>query len=286
MSTKQNRASRRNAQLSTGPKTPEGKAKSSLNALKHGLTSAQVLAPSERQEEFDAHASSFRDHFAPIDPLESVLVEQIIVATWRLRRCRIIERFILEQQATDVQADLKKYKVHYTDPADYLALAFRKECDGKNALENLSRHETRIGRAFYRALQELDRQRSRRPPSISQNEPISPQVPQPVGPASCGTGSSEGPADGQPAAASFTKTRELVAAEPKPTPSCGAGFSEGPADGQPAAVAFTKTRERVAAEPIPIPPCGAGSQPAAVASAAVPCEGHKTPAKIPTRRRS
>ncbi len=178
---KQNDANRSNSQRSTGPRTPEGKTKSSLNALKHGLTSTQVLAPSESADEFNAHADSFRGHFAPADPLEEFLVEQLIVAAWRLRRSRIIERFILEQQATDVQADLKKYKVHYTDPADYLALAYRKECDGNNALDHLSRHQTRIERAFYRALHELDRQRSNRPaprapqaPPVLQNEPNSP----------------------------------------------------------------------------------------------------------------
>src|SRR5712675_197988 len=80
---KQIEANRRNAQLSTGPKTPEGKATSSLNGLKHGLTSAQVLAPSESADEFDAHAAAFRDQLAPTSHVEKCLVEQIIVAVWR-----------------------------------------------------------------------------------------------------------------------------------------------------------------------------------------------------------
>ena len=220
---KQIEANRRNAQSSTGPKTPEGKARSSLNALKHGLTSAQVLAPSESEDEFNAHADSLRDRFAPTDSYESILVDRIIAAAWRLRRALILERFILEQQATDVKASLKKYGVHYTDPADYLALAFRKECDGKNSLETLSRHETRIDRAFYRAVHELDRQRSRPAPSTQHG----------------GAGFSEGPEDGQPAAVAFTETRERAAAEPKailqnePDSPDGAGFPEGPASGQP-----------------------------------------------------
>lgn len=36
-----------NAQLSTGPTSPEGKARSSLNALKTGLTGRTVLLPTE-----------------------------------------------------------------------------------------------------------------------------------------------------------------------------------------------------------------------------------------------
>ncbi len=171
---KQKQANRRNAQHSTGPRTPEGKAKSSVNARTHGLTSAQALAPSESADEFDAHASAFRDELAPTSHVEKCLVEQIIVAAWRLRRARIVERFILEQQATDVQADLKKYKVHYTDPADYLALAYRKECDGSNALDNLSRQETRIQRTFFRCLHELDHRRA----SKASSSPASAPAPQ------------------------------------------------------------------------------------------------------------
>ena len=62
---KQNVANRRNTQLSTGPKTAEGKAKSSINALKHGLTAVQILIPSENADDFDAHAAAFRDQYLP-----------------------------------------------------------------------------------------------------------------------------------------------------------------------------------------------------------------------------
>jgi hypothetical protein len=46
-SDKQGAANRRNAQKSTGPKTPEGKAAVRLNAMKHGLLSKDVLLPGE-----------------------------------------------------------------------------------------------------------------------------------------------------------------------------------------------------------------------------------------------
>jgi hypothetical protein len=45
--TKRMAANRRNAQKSTGPKTPEGKAVVRLNAMKHGLLSREVLLPDE-----------------------------------------------------------------------------------------------------------------------------------------------------------------------------------------------------------------------------------------------
>jgi hypothetical protein len=46
-------ANRRNAQASTGPRTPEGKAASSANATRHGLSAAFRVLPNENQEEFD-----------------------------------------------------------------------------------------------------------------------------------------------------------------------------------------------------------------------------------------
>ena len=42
-----------NAQLSTGPRTAEGKARSSQNARTHGLTASQLFIPAESREEFD-----------------------------------------------------------------------------------------------------------------------------------------------------------------------------------------------------------------------------------------
>ena len=51
-SKKQIEANRRNAKKSTGPKTEEGKAKSSMNALKHGLTSQRVWLNEEEKKDF------------------------------------------------------------------------------------------------------------------------------------------------------------------------------------------------------------------------------------------
>src|SRR5678816_1862470 len=45
-------ANRRNAQKSTGPRTPEGKARTALNALKHGVTARTPFIPSDDPDEF------------------------------------------------------------------------------------------------------------------------------------------------------------------------------------------------------------------------------------------
>jgi hypothetical protein len=70
-------ANRANAQLSCGPKTPEGKAKSSLNAVKTGLTGRTVLLPSEDAEAYETHLLSYWEEFDPVGVRETQLVQSL-----------------------------------------------------------------------------------------------------------------------------------------------------------------------------------------------------------------
>ena len=58
-------ANRRNAQRSTGPRTPAGKATSSKNALQHGLLAAQTLLPDEDADALTALSTGLIDQLAP-----------------------------------------------------------------------------------------------------------------------------------------------------------------------------------------------------------------------------
>jgi len=88
---KQIEANRRNAQRSTGPKTPEGKARSALNALQHGIRSSLAVIPGESREEFETLYDAIRDDFQPTDSMEEILVRQIASAEWRLQRMQRAE---------------------------------------------------------------------------------------------------------------------------------------------------------------------------------------------------
>ena len=83
-------ANRRNAQKSTGPKTAQGRAKSKLNAFKHGLLSQEVLVrgkhAGESRREFQKLAEQFYEDLDPVGSMEWLLVDQIVTAYWRLRR--------------------------------------------------------------------------------------------------------------------------------------------------------------------------------------------------------
>ena len=65
-----------NAQKSTGPKTEEGKRRSRMNALKHGLTAKTVLLPEEHPAEFQELLVGWFDSIGPQDRLEASLVER------------------------------------------------------------------------------------------------------------------------------------------------------------------------------------------------------------------
>ncbi|MHC4442928.1 MAG: hypothetical protein ACYTA5_10055, partial [Planctomycetota bacterium] len=105
ISQKQLQANRQNAQKSTGPKTPEGKARSSQNALKHGLLARQILIndddPNEKTEDFDQLLSDLVDELQPDGRLQSLCVQRIAVCYWRLRRAYRFEAQPLIRQRED-----------------------------------------------------------------------------------------------------------------------------------------------------------------------------------------
>jgi hypothetical protein len=92
-------ANRANSQLSTGPVTPEGLAKSSQNARKHGLYSKQLVAPGEDPADLDAlRASLFAEH-QPQTETEALLITEMADSYWRLCRARRLEAALLTQDA-------------------------------------------------------------------------------------------------------------------------------------------------------------------------------------------
>lgn len=92
---KQIAANRLNAQKSTGPKTPRGKAISRQNAAKHGALAEIVVVSGDQIKEslpdFKKLCHDFYQSLKPVGPLEEMLVDQIITTTWRLRRAHRAE---------------------------------------------------------------------------------------------------------------------------------------------------------------------------------------------------
>src|ERR1700691_5600067 len=91
---------RANALLSTGPRTDSGKQRSSLNALRHGLTAASAVLPSEDQAAYNAHRRGFFDEYQPATPTATQLVQELAHTFWRLNRIPSLEAALLDRAAT------------------------------------------------------------------------------------------------------------------------------------------------------------------------------------------
>jgi hypothetical protein len=106
-------ANRQNAQLSTGPRSPEGKQRVAFNALKHGLTGKQVVLHNEEPEDFDAFRSALWDDLDPRGVLEGVLVDKIVADAWRLRRVPILEAAMHARVEDDGYLERLRSKIFY-----------------------------------------------------------------------------------------------------------------------------------------------------------------------------
>jgi hypothetical protein len=84
-------ANRTNSQLSTGPRSERGKAKSSLNAVKNGLTGRTVLLPGDDAALYEHHVNRFFTEFKPVGERETELVQSLTDAQWRMNRIPALE---------------------------------------------------------------------------------------------------------------------------------------------------------------------------------------------------
>jgi hypothetical protein len=83
---KQIQANRERAKKSTGPRTPEGKARSARNALKHGMYAEALLIFGDNERLLAEITRQYFEDFAPANIHERMLLEQMIFAQWRLLR--------------------------------------------------------------------------------------------------------------------------------------------------------------------------------------------------------
>ena len=156
---------RANGAKSNGPVTAEGKAISSRNSLKHGLTSSRVVLSHESQEEYDALEASFLRRFKPSDEVETELVIEMVAARWRLRRIELMEDALFKKAMRD-QAELLGPDA---DPAEIRDAAFVYVAESKT-MRTLASHSRQLRRSYERAWKEIEGLRSQREQE-QENEP-------------------------------------------------------------------------------------------------------------------
>src|ERR1700758_2961125 len=94
-------ANRRNARLSTGPVTEDGKQRSRRNALRHGLTAETVIHALEDADDYAAFEMAIKADHDPETAVERELILRLASLLWRLRRATAIESGLFKTQATD-----------------------------------------------------------------------------------------------------------------------------------------------------------------------------------------
>src|SRR5262245_21260067 len=95
MSEKQRLANKQNSLKSTGPKSAEGKARSRLNAMKHGAY-AEVCCSNEDRRKFNHLVLDLLAEYRPIGFEEKLLVEEIAQTIWRMNRYKAAEAQLLD----------------------------------------------------------------------------------------------------------------------------------------------------------------------------------------------
>lgn len=85
-------ANRRNAQKSTGPRTPEGKERSKRNHTSHGFFCANLVLPGEDFWCFEYLREHLIDDYRPQNHAELLVVDRIVIASWKLSRLQRAER--------------------------------------------------------------------------------------------------------------------------------------------------------------------------------------------------
>lgn len=166
-------ANRRNSRKSTGPRTPQGKRRSSQNALLHGLTARHIVVQDrnggEHQADYNQLIASLNEYFEPQGILERMCVETIATCYWRRQRVFRTERGLIARNLAEKRDYLRQEKVdtarlnllpqlerEASALTDHLALPSREDID------KLLRYEAMIDKQLQRAMGQLDILQSRR----------------------------------------------------------------------------------------------------------------------------
>ncbi len=160
-------ANRLNAQKSTGPRSPQGKAGVAQNALKHGLSAARDVIFTESQQEFDLHRAALLPDLDPQTPTESFLADRIISLSWRLKRADQIQNQTFDAMYEESTAPaslpgLPKFLTRATEnqnPALTLGRIAIKDFSNTRVLDRLLMYERRIEHSLFKSMLELQRLR-------------------------------------------------------------------------------------------------------------------------------
>jgi hypothetical protein len=167
--------SRINGAKSRGPKTPNGLANSTLNAIKHGMTARTLALTNESTDHLLEIMNSYFDLFLPANQMEIDIVCDIVAARWRLRRIWRYQTAMLDvEMDNQTPAFEKRYQTFDEDMRG--AAAFSAIVDNSKGYVTALRTDIHLTRIYRTAVDDLRRLRGGKLLSedrILQNEPES-----------------------------------------------------------------------------------------------------------------
>jgi hypothetical protein len=162
-------ANRSNAQKSTGPRTVQGKAAASRNAVKHGLLAEQVVIHGEDPIEFDLYREGMLAELDPRGTVEAMLAERAVSLAWRLRRAERLQSAVFATVYRENANDVVLWPKHGLpiepkpdEEAVILGQVVMTDFARAQVIDRLLVHERRIESSLYRTMAELRREREAR----------------------------------------------------------------------------------------------------------------------------
>ncbi len=176
----QREASRRNGARSRGPVTAEGRRRSAMNAIRHGLSGTNVVLPGPETEEREAILASYRLKFAPNDPFEDEFLRQMATAKIGELRCQRFAASLIEIAAFENDAGFEKKLTIQSGLSARHAMGFAIEVDRSEALEYIRRYLDMHIRHWHRAWKALQSEQARRQAAGPDEGPKKPNEPEPA----------------------------------------------------------------------------------------------------------
>lgn len=144
-------ANRQNAQKSTGPKTEEGKARSSMNAVRGALTGRVVLLVEDDVDVYEKHLLAYFRQFRPLTDYEVSLVQALADTDWRLQR---IPHLILALYTKGSEEFAETFD-HLPEAERIVRIELETSLKYEKQLRNLHLQESRLHRRHEKDVAEL-----------------------------------------------------------------------------------------------------------------------------------
>ena len=139
-SQRQFEANRANARRSTGPKSIVGRARSRMNALKHGLTAREIVIGDENPTDLETLRADLEQEFLPQSAMQRALVDRLTGLLWRLGRVAKVESAMAKEHEakpdppSDVSAEERQVVSQYEEARRRCREAFILETGDPNSI--------------------------------------------------------------------------------------------------------------------------------------------------------